>query len=226
MDQIETVLFDLDKTIIRLSLSTTEVLARTFNHLGIEQPFSAEEYATVRKQYESTTFRKRQLREKCFVTLLETEGYPPSVGQRAAATYSRLRETAGIDYRPGAQSVINQLSERYPIGLVTNGPEDEQQAKIEAIGLEEYLDVVVFAGNDIPAKPHSRAFSEALSRLNTSPQNAVFVGDSVAEDVTGAADVGMTTVWLSNDDHPSPDTKPDFRIQSLGELLPPPWEDR
>jgi len=226
MGQIEAVLFDLDRTIVRLSLSTTEVLARTFAHLDIEQPFSAEEYAAVRNQYESTTFSKRQLREECFGTLLEAEGYPPSVGQKAAATYSRLRETAGIDYRPEARSVIDQLSEHYLLGLVTNGPEDEQRAKIEAIGLEEYLDVAVFAGNDIPAKPHCRPFLEALSGLNSSPQKAAFVGDSVAEDVTGAAAVGMTTIWLSNGDHPSPDAKPDFHIQSFEELLPPPWEDR
>jgi len=123
--------------------------------------------------------------------------------------------------------------ERSIVGIVLDRELDQEVHQPLAIihrgrpyKVEKAEDVVVFAGNDIPAKPHSRAFLEALSRLNTSPQNAVFAGDSMTEDATGAADVGMTTVWLSDDDHPSPDIKPDFRIQSIEELLPPPWEDR
>jgi len=54
-------------------------------------------------------------------------------------------------------------------------------------------------------KPHPAIFERALAALEVEPENTLFVGDRLFEDVRGAAELGMTTVqalWYRADDHP------------------------
>ena len=45
-------------------------------------------------------------------------------------------------------------------------------------------------------KPSPRLFIQALDALRVSPQDALFVGDSLRHDVRGARAVGLRTVWI------------------------------
>jgi putative hydrolase of the HAD superfamily len=55
-------------------------------------------------------------------------------------------------------------------------------------------------------KPDPRIFRRALDALGVEPENALFVGDRLYEDVRGAGELGMTTVqalWFRADEHPA-----------------------
>jgi len=66
-------------------------------------------------------------------------------------------------------------------------------------------DFAVFSSEVGFRKPDPRIFERALEALGVAPENALFVGDRLYEDVRGAGELGMTTVqalWFRADEHP------------------------
>lgn len=114
-----------------------------------------------------------------------------------------------------AQALLDALRSRgIKTGLVANSWPDPARllrADVEAFGLADRLDVVVFSEEVGARKPQPEIFLHALGRLGVEPENAIFVGDRLETDVQGAARVGMTTVqalWFRADDTPA--IEPDF----------------
>ena len=93
------------------------------------------------------------------------------------------------------------------LGLVSNAfdPGWLLHRDLELMGLSERLDFSVFSSEVGRRKPDPAIFERALEALGVAPENALFVGDRLYEDVRGAAEVGMTTVqalWFRADEHP------------------------
>ena len=63
------------------------------------------------------------------------------------------------------------------------------------------------------------AFDALLDAVGVAPADAVFVGDRQHDDISGAAALGMRTVWVRNDAVPRADVTPDASIDELKELL-------
>lgn len=123
-------------------------------------------------------------------------------------------------------TTLRALLERgYRLGLVSNTPWGtpdylwEQQA--EKFGLAGLLEVRLFSSDIGVRKPDPRIFLEALRRLGVPPARALFVGDAPAEDIGGAAGVGMRTALVVRSGR-FPDAcrhPPDLCISGLQELL-------
>jgi putative hydrolase of the HAD superfamily len=76
---------------------------------------------------------------------------------------------------------------------------------LERMGLAERLDFAVFSSEVGKRKPDASIFQTALHELEVEPEDALFVGDRLYEDVRGASELGMTTVqalWFRADEHP------------------------
>jgi putative hydrolase of the HAD superfamily len=93
------------------------------------------------------------------------------------------------------------------LGLVSNAfdPGWLLHRDLEEMGIEQRLDFSVFSSEVGMRKPDPAIFERALEALGVEPEQALFVGDRLYEDVRGAAEVGMTTVqalWFRADEHP------------------------
>lgn len=88
---------------------------------------------------------------------------------------------------------------RVPLGVITNGPAEFQRAKLVAAGIDVLFDVVVASGDFGVLKPDAAIFRHALAALDVRAEDAVHVGDSFPADVVGAADAGMTAIWVNRD---------------------------
>jgi putative hydrolase of the HAD superfamily len=93
------------------------------------------------------------------------------------------------------------------LGLVSNAfdPREILQADLESMGVAERLDFAVFSSEVGRRKPDPEIFRVALEALQVQPEETVFVGDRLYEDVRGAGELGMTTVqalWFRADEHP------------------------
>jgi putative hydrolase of the HAD superfamily len=89
------------------------------------------------------------------------------------------------------------------------------------MGLEERLDFSVFSSEVGMRKPHPAIFERALEALGVAPENALFVGDRLFEDIRGAAELGMTTVqalWYRADEHPD-GAEPDYQAFTQLDVL-------
>ena len=74
---------------------------------------------------------------------------------------------------------------------------------LEQMGVAERLDFAVFSSEVGWRKPHPAIFVRALDALAVDAAEALFVGDTLAADVAGAAALGMRTcqaVWFRADE--------------------------
>ena len=96
-----------------------------------------------------------------------------------------------------APPTLEALRTRYRLGLITNGPSEIQQRKIERFGLRNYLDVLIVSEEVGLAKPDPAIFALALEQLGVGPAAALFVGDSPEHDLRGAAAAGIAYIWMN-----------------------------
>lgn len=113
--------------------------------------------------------------------------------------YLRAYESAWRAF-PDALPLLRRLrASGHRIGLLTNGTEAQQLAKLRRTGLLDDLDVVCTSERIGFAKPDARAFAALASELRVEPAACLFVGDDPKKDTDGARAAGMQTLLI--DDH-------------------------
>src|SRR5205085_7030935 len=107
-------------------------------------------------------------------------------------------EIVAIDHRAFTESitvpastmqVLATLRSRgWVMGLVSNMclRADLMQADLAAAGLDRFLSATVFSSEVGWRKPDLRIFRTALERLGVQPEETVFVGDRLRDDIAGA----------------------------------------
>jgi putative hydrolase of the HAD superfamily len=93
------------------------------------------------------------------------------------------------------------------LGLVSNAfdPGWLLHRDIEQLGVAKRLDFAVFSSELGKRKPHPAIFQRALEALEVAPDEALFVGDRLYEDIRGAGELGLNTaqaLWFRADEHP------------------------
>ena len=81
-------------------------------------------------------------------------------------------------------------------GLITNGELEYQAPKVNTVGLDAHIEHLITSGEFGFAKPDARIFHHACKLFDAAPADAVYVGDRLHTDAIGAADAGLTGVWL------------------------------
>ena len=121
---------------------------------------------------------------------------------------------------PGARTVVGGLSRKYMTGVVSNGFPDVQYTKLETIGLKQDFSCIVLSEEIGIRKPNPGIFLHAASLLNIKPRECLYVGDSYANDVTGAIKAGMAVCWFNREraEPANRDTQPDFIVSDLTEI--------
>ncbi len=148
-------------------------------------------------------------------------------------TYMESRNQA-LRLFPDAEFVIDKLSRRYPLGLITNGPADIQRQEIATLGIGPRFKVILIEGELGEGKPNASVFARAASAVGYPPGQILFVGNSYAHDVAPALSCGWRAVWIRRasdvppswgdeaikpEEMPSGAEPPDAIIGSLSELL-------
>jgi putative hydrolase of the HAD superfamily len=81
------------------------------------------------------------------------------------------------------------------LGVISNWDE-RLRPLLEQMGLAPYFDVVLVSMEVGHHKPERQIFERAVESLQVSPERILHVGDSVAEDLEGAAAAGWQAVLL------------------------------
>jgi len=109
------------------------------------------------------------------------------------------------------------------LGVVSNAfdPGWLLRRDLEQMGIAERIDFAVFSPEVGKRKPHAAIFERALEALGVAPDEAMFVGDRLYEDIRGANEVGMTSVqavWFRADEH-SEGGEPDHQAFTQMDVL-------
>ncbi|WP_302081159.1 HAD family hydrolase [Salinibaculum rarum] len=99
----------------------------------------------------------------------------------------------------GVPELVEELRTQYRVGLLTDGPVQAQQGKLETLGWTDLFDSVVVTGSLAAGKPDGRAFEAVLGELGVAAGAAVYVGDNPDADIRGAKDAGMVAVQVLGD---------------------------
>lgn len=221
---MDCVLFDLDDTLCEYRRSGEELISLAFEQEGVEPFFGQTEYHARYPEFVDETDTVEKLRRRCFAAIAADAGRDPDLGRALADHFAAERDHRNVRPLPGAHDALERLAEDHHLGLVTNGAPRMQALKLEGLGFEDAFGAVVYAGYDTPGKPDPASFHHALSRLDSTPNRAVHVGNSLGSDVAGARAAGVGSVWLTDGTHEGPpEPTPDYTLESLHDLLEPPW---
>jgi putative hydrolase of the HAD superfamily len=203
MKIIDTVLFDLDQTLLDKNRSLFNFANYQYDHFSLVR-FSSDKQCFIDKfsELNNMVIPKEEVYEK-LVSYFKIEKY----------LYDELLDDLNVNFHihcvgfPGMQEMLKRLKEcGYKLGIVTNGRDFYQRNKISALGISDYFNAIVTSGAVNIKKPDHKIFNIALKHLNSLSNCSVFIGDSLKADVIPAKELGMFTILKSNDySYPQPD---------------------
>lgn len=122
----------------------------------------------------------------------------------------------------GAEDVLQQLSKRFRIYLVTNGTLSVQRGRLKSSGIEKYVQGVFISEEIGYNKPSIEYFNKCFAQIpDFKKENTAIIGDSLSSDIQGGKNAGIKTIWFHREkEHmENPEPKPDYEIKSLKSLV-------
>jgi putative hydrolase of the HAD superfamily len=121
---------------------------------------------------------------------------------------------------PDVMPVLDTLTSRVRLALITNGLKAVQRSRLTKSGLAPYFEAVVISDEEGVAKPDPRLFEIAMARMeHPSKASVLMVGDSLTSDMRGANLYGIDACWYNPEKRPGlPDVEVRYEIRSLREL--------
>ena len=85
------------------------------------------------------------------------------------------------------------------LGIITNGPSEHQWSKIEALGVERWIDKenIIVSGDYSINKPDVRIFEIMQEKLQLPNDFLYYIGDSIENDIVGANNAGWKSIWIN-----------------------------
>ena len=120
---------------------------------------------------------------------------------------------------PHAREVLEHLSARYRLYILSNGFRELQYRKMCAAGIDGYFRKVILSEDIGLLKPRKELFDFALSATQSEAKESLMIGDNWENDITGARNAGWHQAYYAPDDDASPlPFNPTYRIRDLREL--------
>lgn len=217
------VLLDLDDTILDFHKAERIALEKTLVALGLEATDEvlgrySEINAAQWRLLEQGKLTRAEVKERRYQLLFEEFGIDADP-VKAARTYEH-NLSIGHYFIKDAEWVLEELSKKYELYLVSNGSTDIQMPRIASAGIEKYFTRMFISEAVGYNKPDVAFFGAVFATIpDFDKQKAVMIGDSLSSDILGGKNAGITTVWF----HPSDEavttaSRPDHVISSLKQL--------
>ncbi|MDH3694920.1 MAG: HAD family hydrolase [Gammaproteobacteria bacterium] len=120
-----------------------------------------------------------------------------------------------LELFPDVLPALQILSEKFPLVSLSNG-----NADVVRLQLGDYFSHSVSARDVGVLKPHPKIFDAVCEHLRLDAKDVLHIGDHPVEDIKGAADYGMHTVWINRKEQDwEHDHEPHAQVQDLAELV-------
>ena len=231
---IKTVFFDLDGTLCDSDTAWNIAVKKTFQRLRKHYPNVSEEALTnawtkvlqkLFQQLDAGKCSMAEVRDSRFPSLFKELGLPEGPITEEFNDFLSLRYLTGLRLYDDV-TVIEELH-AYHVGIITNGAHDDhtdsQLSKVRHLGLSDRIQSLTISGEIGVRKPNLEIFKVACERASVLPEETMFIGDSVQNDIVGANRAGMTSVHINRtSDELIPkmaDERPDYSIPNLYGVL-------
>jgi len=97
----------------------------------------------------------------------------------------------------GAKDLLEYLSQKYVLHIITNGFEEVQGIKMESAGITHYFNQIITSERAGAKKPFPAIFDFALKTTNAALETSIMIGDILKTDIKGALDYGMDQIYFN-----------------------------
>ena len=218
---IQTILWDIDGTILNFHRSAENSLKNTFKKFGYGEITDEllHTYEEINDVYwcklEKGEITKEKLLVERFVEFFTKIGVETTrVVEFNQAYLNGLLDT--VVFMPEAYETVKKLHPEYKQYIVTNGVKELQRKKIAKAHIEEFFDGIFISDEIGYEKPHIEFFNYVFDRIPTkNPDEVIIIGDSLTSDIAGGIRAGIHTCWYHpNNEENHNDVKPEFTVTS------------
>jgi 2-haloacid dehalogenase len=216
--------FDADGTLFDYNRAEATALKQTFHSLSL--PFE-DEYLGIYQQInqglwqalERQEITQAALRNRRFELLMEAIQMTGSPEQMSSAYVEQLGICA--DLIDGAYEVLQVLSTKSQIAIVTNGLQAVQRSRLAHSKIRGFITELIISEEVGAAKPQAAFFDAAFARCeNPLKRDVLIIGDSLTSDIQGGVDYGIDTCWYN----PTGEAQPSglsitYEIRLLSEIV-------
>ena len=215
--------FDADDTLFDYNRAEASALAAAADEFGLSNvPDFMPTYQAINAQiwieFEQGKIDALELRAERFARLFASLGIRAEVETFSQRYLVHLSQ--GYFLFAGATELLASLSQRYQMGLITNGLPEVQRPRLAGSGIAGYFKFVAISEEIGIAKPDPAFFSAALAMAgNPDKRQVLVIGDSLSSDIRGGIQAGMDTLWY-NPKGKQPDARWKFtyKAQTLSEI--------
>lgn len=215
----EALLLDMDGTFLDFEASQKQAFTKAMGRYGY--PAGEEEYAAycrinhgLWEAFERGEIDKPTLLSTRFVRLFGALG----IDGDGAAFEKEYQSLLGMghDLVEGAFEVLEALSDRYLLYVVTNGVESTQRNRLRLSGIERFMTGIFISETVGYQKPQKEFFDYCFSCIKRDRSRMIIIGDSLTSDIRGGVNAGIDTCWFN----PSGKSRPDWWPRRNGTSRP------
>jgi putative hydrolase of the HAD superfamily len=200
------IFIDLDRTIYDFDKSTHDTFSELFDKFGLYDrgvPFEKffelykQNNVALWEQYREGKITKKFLNVHRFdITFKEFGINDRAFAGRFASDYL-LNSPLKRALFPNVKEVLEYLTEKYTLHIITNGFEEVQKTKLEANDLNKYFATVTTSEEAQAKKPKKEIFELAFKKAKAKPEECLMIGDDMEVDIIGAKAVGMDGMFCN-----------------------------
>jgi len=210
LSPIKAVMFDFIGTLVSVRGYSLEASKMKLYRAIVDAGFNVSQEAFL-KAYSQAHEKYRVIRYQKLVEVTNAVWISEalnSLGFKTNPEDTRIKTAVNIffeDYlssfklRKCAKQTLEALAGNYKLGLVSNFTYTPViYAGLRRVGINRFFDVILVSDAVGWRKPHAKIFEEALKRLGVQAVEALYVGDSPEEDIKGAKQLGIKTVFVAS----------------------------
>ncbi len=225
------ILIDADGTVFDYEKAEKESLENTFKTFCIDTGGAdyfrlyAEINSMCWQEFEAGKITLEELRIKRFINLIKEGGFGCIDPGKMGRTYLEFLSLSG-NLLEGAPELLEKLSERHSVSMITNGIAEIQYSRIKVSGIGKYFQHIIISDEIGHQKPSGQFFGITMDRIGNPPLSEVIViGDSLSSDIKGGNSYGIDTCWLNlsgkdiSSEESAPDTVPKYEVSCLSDII-------
>ncbi|KGT47607.1 HAD family hydrolase [Acinetobacter sp. HR7] len=222
---IRAVLFDLDNTLTHRDLSVqaySRYLADYYTH-SLQQ-VEIEKITEIVRRIDNGGYPKKELLTHSTIGGSVAHALREELAWRAQPSLEELTDFWFQNFgqfavaMPQAEQLLQSLkSADYKLAVISNGGHETRLNIINGLGFSHYFDEIISSGLVGISKPNPEIFLHTAEKLEVAPEHCLYIGDHPINDIQGAENAGMQSLWIEG--FHAPVQPIERKIKNLVEVL-------
>lgn len=210
---IKRVIFDIDNTLIPWKEEYYQEIKKALDDLNIEH--TEKDYYEIKKafsEYENIYYKFDRKLMIEYINKYTKKNYPEEFIYKITERWANCVPDKIDD---NTIRMLEYLQNKYEMVILTDWYGDQQEKRLEKLGILKYFSVV-YSAEKTKRKPFKEAFIQAIG--NNQPEECIMIGDNLERDIQGALNAGLQAIWYNPNNKTEKGVKY-YTISKLEELL-------